>query len=114
MIPMLPPSTLNEIARERANDTSPKTHYATSHDPDGLFINSSLQPDPAFMSMRAVIAFRPIGALRCWVDRMIVTRRERRYGTRIVHIGERRLPVSRTRSLTIVPFEDYRDQDIAA
>jgi hypothetical protein len=111
---MLPPSTISELAHEHFNDTPAMSRYATSQDPDGLFIYSTLQPDPAFVGLRAIISFRPVGALKRWVDRMIVARRERRYGTRIVRISERTVSSPRTRSLTIVPFDDYRDQDIAA
>jgi len=80
---MLPTSTTIDLANEYFRKHNNVSRRSITQDPDGFFANDSLQPDPVFMGLRAIVHTGPIGAFVRWVDRKIEARDDRIYGSRI-------------------------------
>jgi hypothetical protein len=101
MLPLIPPTTLHEMAREYA------THATRRHS-----TADAAEPRPG--AIRALVSTNPIRALGQRINAWRQFRDERRYGTRIVSRSTTHRPVQSPEAPTRRANDTLRDLDLAA
>jgi hypothetical protein len=97
MLPLIPPTTLHELAREYSS-----------------FSHHSAASKPAGGGFRTLFAVNPLRALAHRINAWRQSRDERRYGTRIVSRSPGRRPDRTPVAITRRAHDTFRDLDVAA
>jgi hypothetical protein len=83
MMPMLPPSHLESLAREHLGSHARLVRARHIEDPDAFRGDRSLSPGPVYTALRRLVTTGPIGAVRSRIERWFDTRTDRPHGARI-------------------------------
>lgn len=103
MLPLIPPTTLSDLARDYRGgprDTAPR--FTIGDCP------------PAGRRPRVVITSNPVGALTRRIEAWMHARGERRFGTRIVSRSADRRSARTSEPSTRRAHDSFRDLDLAA
>jgi hypothetical protein len=115
VIPLLPPHSIADLAREHLTGANIMPPRYPIHDPDG-FLAPNLSPpqDPVYMGLMVISRTGPIGAFRRWIERRIDAREDRLYGARLQDILPPSMHTDRPGSGTLDDLRVRSDRDIAA